>query len=511
MAFLQWHVLRYWKQGRGFAVGIILALTCPYANAKDWQTNHSLAKFPSTFQQGEDRPGGAATAKTPSQTKKQNRFALTQPSPLLPWQDQMDFYLGQALFEKIWVSAPASTPSSDGVGPLFNARACKNCHMRNGRGHSFLTNAPRAQQSTVIKLSTPPPNATLKTAQKNGALLTLPDPVYGEQLQNFAIHAHQQEASIAINYTKILRDYADGQQQILHQPRLEIRDLAYGPLQKNTEISVRIAPAMLGLGLLEAIPAADLIQNEDPADADNDGVSGRAHRRLTANNSFELGRFGWKAAQVDLHRQSAHAFAIDMGLSTRYFPDAAGDCTSYQGKCRTAIHGTSDSPVEITDEMLDLVVFYLQNLAMPARPNARNPQVLRGKAMFHQAGCGKCHTPSFTISYPPSAANYGQAAPSGRMKIWPYSDLLLHDMGPGLADQRREGQASGQEWRTAPLWGIGVMAANNMDITYLHDGRAKSLAEAILWHDGEAKASRHNFLQMTHAERQDLLAFLQSL
>ena len=258
---------------------------------------------------------------------------------------------------------------------------------------------------------------------------------------------------------------------------------------------------MIGLGLLEAIPEQAILANADPDDRDGDGVSGRANRVWDhASQSTRLGRFGWKAGQPSLDQQNADAFFNDMGLTTTLL--AGSSCSASQTDCLTQPHGGAP---EVSDNILAQVLFYTRNLGVPARRRVDDPQVLAGKGLFHQAGCQSCHTPKFT-----TAADAAEPELSGQV-IRPYSDLLLHDMGAGLADNRPEFQASGREWRTPPLWGIGLTETVNGHTRFLHDGRARNLLEAILWHGGEAEGARQKVMAFDAGERAALLAFLESL
>ena len=271
--------------------------------------------------------------------------------------------------------------------------------------------------------------------------------------------------------------------------------------------SPRVAPQMIGLGLLEAIPAADILANADPDDTNNDGVSGRANLVWSVEHDQPmLGRFGLKAGSPTIKEQSASAVAGDIGISSPLFPNGAGECTDTQSKCQTATHGDQDDRVtEIDAQGLDLVTFYSQNLGVPARRNVANPEVLRGKELFYQTGCASCHQPSFVTH-----RLQGQHEQSFQL-IWPYTDMLLHDMGDGLADNRPEARATGREWRTPPLWGIGLTEQVSEHSYFLHDGRARSLLEAVLWHGGEAQAQRDAVTKMIKADRDALIAFLESL
>jgi CxxC motif-containing protein (DUF1111 family) len=271
--------------------------------------------------------------------------------------------------------------------------------------------------------------------------------------------------------------------------------------------SPRVAPQMIGLGLLEAIPAAEIVARADPEDADGDGISGRAQIVWSAVHERPmLGRFGLKAGNATILDQSAGAFAGDIGISSPLVPAAHGDCTEAQAVCRGAPHGDGDArEFEIDMDALRLVEFYSANLAVPARRDVDDPEVLHGKRVFHETGCASCHTPKHV-----TARLEGRDEHSFQL-IWPYTDLLLHDMGPGLADNRPEARASGREWRTPPLWGIGLTEQVSGHTYFLHDGRARSLLEAILWHGGEAQAARDRVVEMPAADRDALIRFLESL
>ena len=272
-------------------------------------------------------------------------------------------------------------------------------------------------------------------------------------------------------------------------------------------LSPRVAPQMIGLGLLEAIPAADILAKADPDDADGDGISGRPNIVWSVEyDQPMLGRFGLKAGSPTVREQSADAFAGDIGISTPLKSSGWGECTAAQQACRTAIHGDGDVRVtEVDAEGLELVTFYSRNLAVPARRDVDDPKVLRGKEVFHSTGCVSCHTPSFVTH-----RLDGQPEQSFQL-IWPYTDMLLHDMGSGLADNRPEARATGSEWRPPPLWGIGLTEQVSGHSYFLHDGRARSLLEAVLWHGGEAQPQRDAVVAMPPEDRAALIRFLESL
>ncbi len=446
----------------------------------------------------EGQPAGAATV------RRADRQAFAQPAANLGFEDELDFRSGKALFEKLWVSSPSSTRASDGLGPLYNARACESCHIRDGRGHPPAPGEILA--GLVLQLSRPNPDAG-PVAGVPGDHPARPDPVYGRQLQTRALAGLTPEYRLSIRHDAIEVPLSGGESATLHAPRYEVTDLAYGPLAADTRISARTAPQMIGLGLLEAIPAAEILAGADPEDADGDGISGRAN--IVWSMDWQrpmLGRFGRKAGQPTLRDQSARAFADDIGISTPLVPAGWGDCTAAQAACRAAPDGGGDARIfEVDAAALDLVTRYTRNLAVPARRDLDDPQVRRGKQVFYDTGCTACHRPKFVTHVLP-----GQPAQSFQL-IWPYTDMLLHDMGPGLADHRPEGRATGREWRTAPLWGIGLTETVSGQASFLHDGRARSLLEAILWHGGEAQPHRDRVIVLPPADRAALIRYLESL
>ncbi len=440
----------------------------------------------STAESYERYPGGATTV-----FKTLNRNSFSHPSANMSFERALEFHVGNGIFRKTWVSAPASTQSSDGLGPLFNARSCQRCHLKDGRGHP--PSPGQRAESMILKL-------TISTGH--------PDRVYGGQLQNFAVQDALAEGEIEVSYEEIPVVLSDDEVVHLRQPTYDITRLAYGPLGPDTQSSPRIAPPMIGMGLLEAIPEADILAGADPDDRNEDGISGRPNRVWSDEHQRRmLGRFGWKAAQPTIVQQAATAFRNDIGIATPLRPEPWGDCTAAQSDCRTMPHGdTAATPrIEAGEEMMDRVAFYTRNLAVPARRDINDPQVLHGKRLFHGASCTACHRPKFVTRR--DSIGIEQSF----QLVWPYSDLLLHDMGEELADHRPEGEATGREWRTPPLWGIGLTELVSGHTQFLHDGRARNLLEAILWHGGEAQASRDQVVAMTRDERMALLAFLRSL
>lgn len=455
----------------------------------------------------EGKPGGATTVEP-----LRSRDPFSEPSGNLTSDQQLDFRLGEALFDKLWVSSPASTKASDGLGPLYNARSCLRCHIKDGRGHP-PENDKDNRVSMFLRLSVPAHDAPLTQIETYLAGLgdttprTRPDPNYGGQLQDFAMIGHVPEAQWRVTYREEQIALSGGETASLRHPTYQIRDHAYGPMQPDVMVSPRVAPQMIGLGLIEAISSADILAHADPSDSDEDGISGRA--QVVWSHEFDapmLGRFGYKGGNPTLHQQSAGAFRGDIGISSPLFPQPAGDCMAAQTACLKGPHGDQDARVhEIDQQAMDLVTFYTRNLAVPARRDLTDPQVLRGKELFHDTGCASCHRPKYVTQ-----RLSDQPAQSFQL-IWPYSDFLLHDMGPALADNRPEGRASGQEWKTPPLWGIGLTQQVSGHSYFLHDGRARSLLEAVLWHGGEAGPAKDRVVAMPPPDRAALIRFLESL
>ena len=445
-------------------------------------------------------PGGSGTSRGAAAG---GRAAFAAPLPGMGAERELDFHMGSALFGKLWVTAPSATRASDGLGPLFNARSCLGCHPGNGRGAPRTAGEPGAS-GMVLRLSVAG-EVPAELAAIEGYLATLPHPVLGEQLQDFAIAGQAPEGQVAIHYTEIPVALAGSETASLRQPVYSV-DPALPP---GTLTSPRIAPPMIGLGLLEAIPEAEILAAADPGDADGDGISGRANTVWSREiGAPALGRFGWKAGHATLADQVASAFAIDIGISNPLYPGGWGDCSGAQGSCREAAHGEDAGlreGLELDSTGLALTTHFAAALAVPERRDIADPQVLRGKEMFHAAGCAACHTPKHVTARLP-----GDPARSLQL-IWPHTDLLLHDMGEGLADHRPEATASGSEWRTPPLWGIGLTRAVSGHTLHLHDGRARSLLEAILWHGGEAQPARDTVAGMPPEDRAALIRFLESL
>lgn len=407
-------------------------------------------------------------------------------------EDENFFVAGNALFRTNWVTAPASVQSLDGLGPVFNAISCGSCHFKDGRAEPPLS-PEEPLNGLLFRLS-------ISAAGEHGQ--SLGDPVYGLQLQDKAILGVEREASVRVNYREISGTYPDGVVYTLRTPDYEFYDLRFGSFAPDLQFSPRIAQQIPGLGLLENVPESTILDYADEQDADGDGISGRPNYVWDkVKQAMSLGRFGWKANQPHLLQQTADAFNGDIGITSSINPQ--DHLTPDQREKLEEIPNGGDP--ELSDDQLTRVVRYLQTLAVPARRDVDDQEVLHGKALFNEINCASCHRPKM------ETAATGSLPALNHQTIYPYTDLLLHDMGPGLADNRPDFAATGSEWRTPPLWGIGLVATVNGHTTLLHDGRARNLEEAILWHGGEAEAAKTAFKQLPATDRSALIRFLESL
>ena len=422
---------------------------------------------------------------------------FSQPAPGMDFEALAKFRLGRQVFNQTWVPG-AGSEIFDGLGPLYNAASCAGCHKNDGRGRPPPAGGqPYKSTSMILKLGQPAP--------ENGANAAMVlDPVYGAQLQDFAVPGALAEGQIGVAYQTRQVKLPGGVAVELRRPEFSVKGLAFGPLGTDTRTSARIAPQMIGLGLLARIPQSAIAANADQDDRDGDGISGRVNQ-VSNGAPGKIGRFGWKAGKATLGQQVSAALSLDMGLANPARPAPAGDCTVRQPACRGMADGRSPDfeNLEAHSVLVDWLVHYSANLAVPARRS--DAAAASGEAVFNTIGCSACHRPAFTTGTDPQNKHLGARL------IRPYTDLLLHDMGPGLADGVTEGLATGAEWRTAPLWGIGLAARVNGNGFYLHDGRARSLSEAILWHGGEAAKSSAGFAALSPPARAELLAFLNNL
>ncbi|MBV0911165.1 di-heme oxidoreductase family protein [Anianabacter salinae] len=449
----------------------------------------------------EENAGGAQTVRA-----RDTADAFSQPAANLSFEQELDFKVGNGMFKRIWVSPPASTIASDGLGPLYNARSCQRCHIKDGRGHP-----PEGPDDTAVsmflRVSIPAGDVQEIERYIAGTHAVAPDPTYGTQLQDFSLPGHAPEYRLSVAHEDIEVPLSGGETATLRKPTYDAADLGYGPLHPAAMLSPRVAPQMIGLGLLEAIPSEDILALADPDDADGDGISGRPQIVWSdVHDRPMLGRFGHKAGNPTILEQTASAFAGDIGISNPIHTAGSGECTDAQTDCTASLDGADaeQGGFEIDQVGLDLVTFYSQTLAVPARRDVDDPQVLQGREVFFDAGCASCHRPNHVTH------RLEGDDPASFQLIWPYTDMLLHDMGPGLADNRPEGRADGREWRTAPLWGIGLTEAVSGHTNFLHDGRARSLLEAVLWHGGEAQAARDAVVRMPPEDRDALIRFLES-
>lgn len=402
--------------------------------------------------------------------------------------EQSDFGIGNSFFRQSWVTAPSTTTARDGLGPFFNAVSCASCHFKDGRGRPPAFDGELGR-GLLLRLS-------LHGTHSNGSSLS--DPIYGSQLQDNTILGQTHEGKYSISYQTITETLADGTVIELKKPIYTINNLGYGSLASTVLISPRIANQMIGLGLLEAVDESTILGF---INANNtNGITGKANYVYDiVTNSQKLGRFGWKANQPNIRQQVAGAFLGDMGITTSLFPNE---------NVPTGVNSSTipnGGTPEINDDNFNKVVLYSSTLSVPARRNYTSQNVLKGKQIFNNIQCASCHIPKM------QTGNSHNIAALRNQTIRPYTDLLLHDMGDGLADGTPDFLANGNEWRTQPLWGIGLINVVNGHTYYLHDGRARNLTEAILWHGGEAEQSKSKFKQLSTKDRNDLLEFLNSL
>ncbi|MEA2110801.1 MAG: di-heme oxidoredictase family protein [Campylobacterota bacterium] len=395
-----------------------------------------------------------------------------------------EFIRGKSFFRIPWIEAPSATTARDGLGPLFSANTCRNCHPNNGAGVAVDSNL-KVKRDLVFRLSIPQNlNNVLKMKMPFS-----PEPTYGGQLSVNGNHEVPFEGTPVVKYVEEMGKYHDGSSYSLRVPEYSIDSLNYGPLHKDAVVAPHIALALVGLGLIEQIPHRDILVNEDINDSDGDGISGKANWIYEPDNgNKQLGLFTWKAGSPSVRFQSANAASNDMGLTTSIFPKE--NCTSIQKECNAASKGYHD--FDMPDSRLDAINYYLTHLKAPFPRKFKNSK--EAKKLFTQLSCSQCHTPSFVTSE--------------GVEIRPYSDFLLHDMGDELSDGHSNFLATPNEWRTPPLWGIGLYKKVSGEANYLHDGRARSIEEAILWHGGEAQNSKEAFKELPKAQRELLIEYL---
>ncbi len=452
-------------------VGPLVLLSLLLASCSDPEPSYWQAE------PGEHLSGGDGSLLKRAGEDSLSASAYSQPMRNMTVAQRQLFAVGNSFFSNPWLPADASGGGRRrGLGPLLNADSCQDCHLRDGRSLPGGSGAV----PPLLKIYLPP------------ALQHLPAARYGRQLQDRAVGDSLPEGQLQIHWRQ--RDVVldDGESVNLRWPVAELVNGRFGALPGQAQTGLRIAPPMVGLGLLEAIPRGDILALADVDDRNSDDISGRP------NMSAEgvLGRFGWKASQATVREQSLQAFAADLGVGSSLHPRAGCEISAV----------CVDASEELSAEVERAVVFYASHLAVPERRWHDSEEVLAGKRLFHEVGCAACHKPSWT-----TAKNSADPSVSAQL-IWPYSDLLLHDLGEGLADGIPEGQASGREWRTAPLWGLHLAkVVSGSKAGYLHDGRARNLKEAIIWHGGEAAAASRRWQQLPRQQREQLLWFLKSL
>jgi CxxC motif-containing protein (DUF1111 family) len=454
-------------------IGVLFNLLISACNKKDVQAL--------TAENGEE-----LTAGNNGTVIDETSNAFGNPIPNLSSDDNNKFIVGNSFNRNAWVTSPASTTGRDGLGPLFNANACASCHILDGRGKP-----PEIGQnpiSLIFRLSMPG---------------DMEIPNYGKQLQNHGINDVMEEGTVNVTYTETPGSYPDGTTYSLRKPAYVFTNLKYGDFPAGFMFSPRIAPAMAGTGNFDGVPDEVLLAKADPGDADGDGISGRVnHVHNFITNTTVLGRHGWKSNTATIANQVADAFSNDIGITSRVFP--APQLAGIQYNMYKDLPNGGDP--EVQNDFFDDVVFYTASLAMPQRRKNFNDQdVLTGKKIFINIGCAKCHSPELKTGpneLVPQLSN---------QTIRPYTDLLLHDMGDGLADNRPDGEASGSEWKTAPLWGLSYYQTVNKHTFLLHDGRARNAEEAILWHGGESEQVINGFKSLNKIDREKILKFLETL
>jgi len=423
--------------------------------------------------------------------KNRTSGAFTAPATNLNSEEFALHGEGDILFEGEYVMAPS--PVRPGLGPVFNNSSCRGCHVRNGRGMAVLGETGTLRSPILVRVSLDPsaldryPEAKGTQVPGNGPY---PVPGFGGQIQNHAVFGYEAEITLSLSWEEINEKFPDGTTVTLRKPILSYSGKAEQLAKMDDPAilrSIRQTPPVVGLGLLEAVSEQTLLDLEDPMDKNGDGISGRLNRVWDPiSGTVAIGRFGWKASAPSLIVQTGNAFSEDMGVKNPVSPDA-------------------DGSIEIDLEAVRKTAYYTQTLAVPDRLRGISSSALQGEILFSTLGCASCHTPSLSTDETPAIAALRNQTFSA------YTDLLLHDMGEGLADHRPDFEASGTEWRTPPLWGIGLTATILPQSSFLHDGRARTLEEAILWHGGEGEKSKKAYQSIRKTQRAQLIDFLKTL
>jgi len=459
---------------------------------------------------------------------------------------------GDVSFETAFTTAPNTEhPDLDGLGPVFNNADCNSCHQRDGRNSTPMVQAGKdriklgSEAGLFLRISKTPAEPCTLGTKANDYCAPIGVPNFGGQLFHRGVlkarpdwedNLFGGQADVYLSYETKQVTYPDGSSITLKKPLFAVENPYDAPgetlnsanvtselLQDDVLMGWRNGLPIFGLGLLEAIPEADILALVDIDDADGDKISGRANLVFDAvkaqagdPNPVSLGRFGWKANTPSVRVQSLGALRGDIGITNPLFPDESivGTALHDSYLTRTGFTDTGEDESgapEASAEFSDSVVFYAETLAVPARRNIESLDVREGARLFEQLNCTGCHKASFVTK---STGNIGGLPMAEALKgqtIYPFTDMLLHDMGDELADGRPDFLANGNEWRTRSLWGIGLTQTVNPQAGFLHDGRAATLEEAILWHGGESEQSRDDFMALNQSEREQVVDFLMSL
>jgi CxxC motif-containing protein (DUF1111 family) len=425
--------------------------------------------------------------------------SFSEPAPVLTVKQRQTFMAGRSVFNRQW-AAITSLNGDWGLGPTFIADRCSACHINTGRG-SPPASPGEQLLSMLVRLSIP-------GADEHGG--PKPHPNYGDQFQNRSMDGRNvdlayagepvpNEADLFLDWEEKTVAFSDGETVTLRKPKLRIENLKFGELGNDVMLSLRMAPPLVGIGFLDAVPEATILAIADKQRAQ--GFNGRPNRVWDAlNRRMALGRYGWKANVPALKQQIAAAAIGDMGVNSNLFPEQ--NCPPVQTICARQLPGNFP---EIIDHEIGALELWLQGLAVPARRDVNDPEVLRGAALFSSAQCAVCHVPDL------KTGKFSRLPQLSDQVFHAYTDMLLHDMGEDLADGRPDFKAGPRDWRTPPLWGLGLSQTVSASSAMLHDGRARNAAEAILWHGGEAARSRDMFREMTKAERKALVKFVEAI
>lgn len=402
------------------------------------------------------------------------------------------FMLGRSFFNIPWVKAPSITTARDGLGPLFNANSCVSCHPNNGRGNLF--NKDFTTSRAIVARLSKEKNDSKKDEEVFLKKGFIPEPIYGEQLAINGIFGVPFEGNIKLDFEEKNEILNDGTRVILQKPKYSLENLNYGNIEEDTIVSFRIAQSLNGMALIDMILDEEILKNQDLEDLNNDGISGKVNYVYSPiSNRYEIGKYTWKASVANLKEQISFAASNDIGLTTTIEPK--DKCTFFQKECLYAPKPKDE--IDLPEHRLDAITFYLKNLkTYSADKSSENYK--EGYKIFENIGCAKCHVGSLKTKL--------------GFEVSAFSDFLLHDMGDDLADNRIEFSANGNEWRTAPLWGITLHEKiNKTKARLLHDGRARDFQEAILWHGGEAKQSQMAYKALSFEDREKLIKFLEEL